>query len=169
MIQIIECNHCDCDHEKNRQLRRIADSLEKLAHCVCKFVNQPKAVSSKLTFGGGNMASASILVGQTIQAIYTEFDGPNGSGNVVPPTGAVAFSSDNPAVATVDPASGMCTGVSAGSANISANDAGLAAPGLPASGVLNVAAAPPPVAVSSTLTFGASSAPAAAVRGPSHH
>lgn len=115
------------------------------------------------------MASASILVGQTIQAIYQEFDQPGGAGNVVPPTGAVAFSSDNPAVATVDPSSGMCTGVSAGSANISANDAGLPAPGLPASGVLNVSAAAP-VAVSSTLTFGSPSAPsAAASRGPSHH
>jgi hypothetical protein len=96
---------------------------------------------------------ANILVGGTITALYQEWSQPNGSGVVVPPTGAVAYSSDNPAVATVDPVSGLCTGVSQGSANISANDAGLPSPGLPASAVLNVAPAPPPVAVSSTLTF----------------
>lgn len=119
----------------------------------------PRAVSSTLTFRGGNMASGgSILVGQTIQAIYTEFDGPNGTGNVVPPTGLVGYTSDNTAVATVDATSGICTGVSAGTANISASDGGLPPPGLPASGVLTVSAAA--AAVSSTLTFGAPSAAA---------
>ena len=64
---------------------------------------------------------ASIVVGKTATAVFTEFDG---GGNKVPPVGAVTFTSDNAAVATVDPASGIATGVSVGTANISAIDAG---------------------------------------------
>ena len=79
-------------------------------------------------------------------AVYQEFDGPNGTGNKVPPTGTVAYASDNPAVATVDPTSGQLAYVGAGTANISASDGG----NLPASDVLTVTAA---AAVSSTLTL----------------
>ena len=100
---------------------------------------------------------ATITVNGTATATFLEWSGPGGTGVQVPPTGAVAYSSDNTAVATVDANTGICTGVSAGTANISANDAGLPAPGLPASDVLTVTAAPPPTAVSSTLTLVANS------------
>lgn len=79
-------------------------------------------------------------------ASYQEFDGPGGTGNKVPPTGAVAYASDAPAVATVDPATGQLAYLSAGVATISGSDGG----NLPASDVLTVVAS---VAVSATLTL----------------
>lgn len=80
------------------------------------------------------------------KAIYQEFDGPNGTGNKVPPTGTVTYSSSDPTVATVDPITGALAYLKAGSTVISASDAG----NLPASDTLTVTAAP---AASSTLTL----------------
>ena len=79
-------------------------------------------------------------------AIYQEFDGPNGTGNMVPPTGTVAYKSDNPSVATVDATTGQLAYLSAGDTTISADDSG----NLPASDLLTVVAS---VAVSSTMTL----------------
>lgn len=70
-------------------------------------------------------------------AVFTEFSLPNGRGIVVPPVGKVTYTSDNPAVATVDPASGQLTYVAAGVANISGADDGN---GLTASDSLTVSA-----------------------------
>ena len=81
------------------------------------------------------------------KAILTEFAGPNGTGQVVPPVGAVSYVSSNPAVATVDPASGALAYVSAGTATITGTDAGN---GLTASDTLTVTAA---TAQSATLTL----------------
>lgn len=80
-------------------------------------------------------------------AVFTEFDGTNGTGNIVPAIGPVIFGSDNPSVATVDANTGALTYVSAGVANISGTDAGN---GLTDSSALTVSAA---VAVSATLTL----------------
>ncbi len=79
-------------------------------------------------------------------AVYQEFDGPNGTGNKVAPTGTVSYSSDNASVATVDASTGALAYVGVGSAVISASDSGR----LLASDTLTVLAA---VAVSSTLTL----------------
>ena len=57
-------------------------------------------------------------------ASVQEFTGTNGTGTLVPPIGPVVFASDNPSVATVDPASGQLAYVTAGTANISAVDQG---------------------------------------------
>jgi len=92
---------------------------------------------------------ATILVGGTANSLFQEWTGPNGTGTVVPNAGAPAFSSDNPAVATVDPATGVATGVAPGTANISGTDP---ANGLTASDVLTVNAVVQP-AVSATLTL----------------
>lgn len=67
---------------------------------------------------------ATIAVGGQAQAVYQEWDGPNGSGNKVAPTGKVTYSSENTAVATVDPDSGMVTGVSTGTVVIDGVDDG---------------------------------------------
>ena len=88
-----------------------------------------------------------IEVGKQAQANFKEWSGPNGTGTELPPVGAVSFASDNTAVATVDPASGLATGVAPGTANISGTDAGNS---LSASDVLTVSA---PVAQSATLTL----------------
>lgn len=108
------------------------------------------AQSATLQINGGKMP-ATILVGGTATASFLEWTGPAGTGSNVAPVGTVVFASDNAAVATVDPSTGIATGVSAGTANISGTDGGN---GLTASDVLTVTAAPPPVAQSATLELG---------------
>ena len=93
---------------------------------------------------------ASILVGKTATAVYKEFDGPNGTGNELPPAGTPNFSSSDPTVATVD-STGKITGVHPGSAVITGSDP---ANGLSASDTVSVSQAPPsPTAQSATLTI----------------
>jgi len=77
-------------------------------------------------------------------ALYQLWSGPNGSGDVVPPTGQVVYESDDTAVATVDSLTGKLAYVGVGDATISASDGG----NLPASDVLTVEVS---AAVSSTL------------------
>lgn len=107
---------------------------------------------------------ATILVGATATATFLEWSGAGGTGVQVAPVGAVTYASDTVAVATVDPNTGIATGVSAGTANISGVDAGNS---LTASDVLTVTAAPPPVAVSATMILVANSSakPQASRRG----
>lgn len=93
---------------------------------------------------------ASIQVGGAgAKAVYQEFDGPNGTGNAIRPLGTVAYSSDNPGVATVD-AQGNITAVGPGTANITANDSGA---NLPASDVVTVTAGGTGQPVSATLVI----------------
>ena len=66
---------------------------------------------------------ATLTIGQTATAVFKEFSGPNGTGVVVAPVGAVTFVSSDPTIATVDPA-GIVTAVAAGAATITATDAG---------------------------------------------
>jgi hypothetical protein len=93
--------------------------LEKMYPCI-----RPRK-SATLTFGG--KVSTTILVGQTAASNYEEWSGPNGTGDELPPAGAVTYQSSNPAVATVDPNLGTVTGVSApggsATATITATDA----------------------------------------------
>lgn len=91
---------------------------------------------------------ATILVGATASSSFKEWTGPNGTGTQVPNAGSVLYASDNPAVATVDPATGVATGVSAGTANISGTDS---VNNLSASDVLTVQN-PPAVSATETLT-----------------
>lgn len=81
------------------------------------------------------------------QAVFTEFDGANGTGNKVPPVGNISFASSDQAVAAVDPNTGALAYVSAGSCTISGTDQGN---GLTASDTLTVVAS---TAVSATLTL----------------
>lgn len=66
---------------------------------------------------------ATLLVGKTAQAVWQEFSGPNGTGDKLPPAGAVTYTSSDPAVATVDPSSGLVTAVAIGTATITGTDA----------------------------------------------
>jgi hypothetical protein len=67
-------------------------------------------------------------------AAYQEWDGPNGTGNHVPASGTVTYSSDDPSVATVDAHTGQLAYVAIGSTTIRASDSGT----LPASDVLTI-------------------------------
>jgi hypothetical protein len=66
---------------------------------------------------------ATLLVGKTAQAVWQEFSGPNGTGDKLPPAGALTFTSSDPTIATVDPSSGLITAVAIGTATISGVDA----------------------------------------------
>jgi len=87
-------------------------------------------------------------------AVFQEWDGPNGTGNKVPPVGVVGYVSDNPAVATVDPVTGAFAYISPGTANITGSDNGVG--GLSATDQLTVlpAASVPPVSATITLQPG---------------
>lgn len=103
-----------------------------------------KEILALLKKKGSAISAKGVLMPATIpisgnrgaQFTFTEFDGPNGTGNKVAPLQAIVYASDNTAVATVD-ATGLVTALSAGSANISGTDPGN---GLTASDVLTVTA-----------------------------
>ena len=103
---------------------------------------------------------ATILIGGTASSLFQEWTGPNGTGTVVPNAGTIAYTSSNPAVATVDPASGVVTGVAAGQATISGDDP---SNNLSASDTVTVTV-PTEVAVSATLTLTANQGAQANVR-----
>lgn len=86
-------------------------------------------------------ATFQIGVNTSASAVLTEQ--PN------PPVGPITYASDNPAVATIDPASGAITVVAAGVANISGTDAGN---GVTASDSLTVLAAVVPQTGTLTIT-----------------
>jgi hypothetical protein len=144
-------------HKINEILRTVKENRRILWEIWKILGRVPKAQSATLTLTAeqGDEMPATIQVGQTATATFLEWSGPNGTGVQVPPSGAVSYASDTPSVATVDPNTGIATGVGPGTANISGTDAGN---NLTASDVLTVQAAPPPPAVSATLTLVANSA-----------
>lgn len=95
----------------------------------------------------GLMATVVHLNDTPMRASFQEWSGPGGSGSVVPPTGAVSYTSSNSAVATVNSSTGQLAYVSTGTTTITGADAGNS---MSASAALQV---DPPVAVSATLTF----------------
>jgi len=143
---------------------RFLEVLESIACSLKKIAGQHKpAVSATLVFQNseGEPMDLSAHVNDVPGiAIFQEFDGPGGTGNPVPAIGPVSFVSDTPAVATVDPATGQLTYISAGTAKITGTDAGN---GLTASATLTLNASVAP-AQSATLTLqpGVPSSPAAA-------
>ena len=131
----------------HEEMRNCCKQLRHMLLEIIHILNRPQSATLRLLSGG--TMPATILVGGTANSLFQEWTGPNGTGTVVPNAGAPAFSSDNPAVATVDPATGVATGVAPGTANISGTDP---ANGLTASDVLTVNAVVQP-AVSATLTL----------------
>lgn len=145
-----------------RTEREIRKGFEELARAIAQ---KRPAVSARLIFKNAKgeiepMAKSVLLTDAPGSYLYQEFAA---DGSVVAPTGTVQYASDAPAVATIDPTSGQLTYVSAGTANISASDSG----NLPATDALTIGpgTTPPPVAVSSTLTFVPPAAPAPAAGG----
>lgn len=102
-------------------LKSIARALWKIVHLL----ELPyRATSARLTLRGGDMPT-SLTVDQTGTASLT-FEDDHGDVTSAPldPTGAavtVAFTSDNTAVATVDPVAGTVTPVVVGTFNLGAN------------------------------------------------
>lgn len=118
-----------------------------------------KSLVVKILDSKGNTLMPAVLqIGQTAQAVAQEFSGPNGSGSPLPLAGVIAWTSSDPTIATVDPASGLVTAVGAGTANIVGTD--------PANGLTgsDVVSDQPLTAQSLVVTVTATGAAAAAVK-----
>jgi hypothetical protein len=151
------CKHF-LDHEIIRllkeEMRFNRGALLEILHDIKTLLNRPQSATLRLQpdqpfLLGEKQMPATILVGGTASSLFQEYTGPNGTGTIVPNAGAPAFTSSNTAVATVDPASGVVTGVSAGQATITGDDP---ANNLSASDTITVNA-PSVTAVSATLTL----------------
>jgi Bacterial Ig-like domain (group 2) len=137
-----------------QEIRLNRAALLEIIHLLNLLVNRPVSATLKLQphkpiLVGEKSMPATILVGATASSLFQEWTGPNGTGTVVPNAGAPAFTSSNTSVATVDPASGVVTGVAAGQATITGDDP---ANNLSASDTITVNA-PSVTAVSATLTL----------------
>ncbi len=153
------------DRDEKRILKKILEALAEIESTLQVILKRLfGARSATITFtnerGEPIMPARIVVGGAGAKAVFTEFDGPNGTGNVVPPSGPITFASDNLAVATVD-ASGNVTAVAANpdGSDATANISGLdpaSANKVTASDVITVGAAappPPPVAQSATLVL----------------
>ncbi len=135
----------------HEEQRRCCKLLEAMLLEILHILNRPQSATLTVQIlSGGTSVPKTVVSGGTGQAVFHEWSGPSGTGTELPLAGAVTFSSDNPAVATVDPTSGAIVSVGPdGVANISGVDA---ANSLTASDVFTVSTPPPP-AVSATLTI----------------
>jgi hypothetical protein len=159
------CGHSDqpCHHFlEHEAIRLLKEEMKFNRHALLEILhrlNRPQSATLTLQANqpclvGDNMP-ATILVGATANSSFQEWTGPNGTGTVVPNAGAIAYTSSDPAVATVDPVAGVATGVSAGTATITGTDP---VNNLTAGDTLTVNAVappppPPPTAQSATLTL----------------
>lgn len=106
---------------QDRLLCELFGQLERKMDRVIELVSPRLSATLTLTNSGG-IKVATILVGKTASSNWQEWSGPNGTGDKLPPAGNVTFASSNPSVATVDPTSGVVTGVAFGSAQITGTD-----------------------------------------------
>ena len=171
------CGHSDqpCIHWENLEIKKELRFLHSAVLEIIHLLFRPNSATLKLltgkpvefegfTYTGksefqhvefietakklGDKMPASIIIGGTANSLFQEWTGPSGTGTVVPNAGAITYTSDNTAVATVDPSSGVATGVGEGTANITGIDQ---VNNLAASDVLTVTVPPPPPAQSATL------------------
>jgi hypothetical protein len=136
-------------HRIEKELEEIEERLPQAAKSSTLAFKTPKGVlSMDITVHLNDPAPQ--------EAVFTEFAGLGGTGQVVPATGVVAFKSSDPTIVSVDPATGQLAYLAVGTATISADDGG----NLPATGTVTVTA---PTAQSSTLTFVQPPAPAPSI------
>ena len=117
------------DDNDRIKLRRIERDIHELRWTVEEWFHAWKqeqhahaAVRIVLTLDGGNVSSGPVGSTATAAISFEDASGdptaaPAGNGSGI----ATTFSSDNEAVDTVDPSSGLVTRLALGSANISAN------------------------------------------------
>jgi hypothetical protein len=161
-------------HDENEILKQIAKTLkafeedfDEFLALVRKFV-QPQPVRATLTYATQqgettDMATTplALFVGQTAVPTFSEFDA---NGIVVPVVGPVTYAADTSGAISVDPNTGIVTGVNetppnGTTAGVIATDANN---GLTASASFTVSAVVPPPATSATLTYAANPLSAAA-------
>lgn len=127
-------------HRAEREIRHLRKAVRELLgrlerSATLTFINSKTGETMPLTAHVNDVSGT---------FVFTEFDGPAGTGGKVPPIGPVTNTSDNTSVAVVDPTSGQLAYIGPGVANITGLDAGN---GLTASDVLTLTAN---VAVSAT-------------------
>jgi uncharacterized protein YjdB len=113
------------DHEKTKALQRIGDELHEIAHLLRRLVGKQHATFATLIISdskGNRLMPATLPVGKTATAVLHEFVSAGGA--ELAPIGPVSYTSSAPAIATVDPASGLITAVAAGVATITGLDGG---------------------------------------------
>lgn len=109
------------DHEP---LERIARELHEIAHLLRHLLGKHAKFATLVIqdLKGNRLMPATLPVGKTATAVLHEFV--TAGGAEVAPIGPVSYASSDPAIATVDPASGLITAVAAGVATITGTDAG---------------------------------------------
>jgi hypothetical protein len=130
--------------EKGRRedLRKDLEEIETLLHDIAEDEREGhhhhhhhgKAVSAVLVFLHQHQQSdnkENFIMNVTVhlndkplRAFLAEFDGPNGTGNLVPGIGPTSYTSSDPSVATVDPVSGNLVYLKAGQTTIVGLNAG---------------------------------------------
>jgi hypothetical protein len=143
--------HPKCDHHSpeggsverlERRVEHLEEEVEELEEGLCDKPPKSGATSSLLLYfnqEGDLKGIMDITVHindlPMLVAKLVEFDGPNGTGNVVPGIGPTSYSSSDPTVASVDATTGQLTYLKAGSTVISGKNAGN---GMNASGTLTI-------------------------------
>lgn len=112
------------DHREIKALERIAEELHDIAWLLRYSLGRRAKFATLVIrdLKGHRLMQATLPVGKTATAVLHEFVTPGGA--EVAPIGPVSYASSDPAIATVDPASGLITAVAAGVATITGTDAG---------------------------------------------
>jgi hypothetical protein len=146
--------------EDRKLLLEILHELEEIKRDMCRR-SSGKAVSAVLFFKSKNSKGESTAMNVTVHlndvplaAQQVEFDGPGGTGNIVPNIGPTSYTSSDPTTATVDPVSGNLAYLKAGVVTITGLNSGN---GLTASGILTIISG---LAQSAVLNFVAQGTPA---------
>jgi hypothetical protein len=145
------------------ELEVAQDILEKLFEILLSIIaqqNTGKAVSAVLYFRdkqGELLMNVTVHLNDApLAAVQVEFDGPGGTGNIVPNIGPTSYTSSDPTVATVDPVTGNLAYIKQGTVTITGLNAGN---GLTSSGTLTIISG---LALSAELEFVSQTPPAAA-------
>lgn len=104
------------------ELHLLREAVQQIAGFLTASKQAKSLVVKILDSKGNTLMPAVLQIGQTAQAVAQEFSGPNGSGSPLPLAGVIAWTSSDPTIATVDPASGLVTAVGAGQATITGTD-----------------------------------------------
>jgi hypothetical protein len=141
-------------HEENEISEAILIAGTEIANAILEvaLALTPRATKLVLHYsleGGTTMGSpvTNAVVGQTYNPNVVESNPTTPS---IPPIGPLVYASDNTAVVTVDPTSGVATMVAAGTANVSVIDQGNS---LTDTVAFTVAAVTPPVATTLVLNY----------------
>jgi hypothetical protein len=111
----------DSDTKTHELLREIIRELREIRHEL----KPKKAHFARLYIidsEGRRLMPAQLSVGQTATAVLHEFVAVGGA--ELAPIGPVSYTSSDPTIATVDPASGLITAVALGTATITGTDGG---------------------------------------------